>query len=113
MANEIMSKGGEWNYYDNGFREAIEPCIQYMKDQGGGIEKIELTPSDREVYDCDFYGLLTKLKINPKLHWIILRLNGMRSPREFTMEQTSFLFIRETEFGILSQMFRTVSKIKV
>lgn len=110
---ELLSKGGDDVHYEEKFRNALEPCIQYIRNSGVGVVSRELTPVDREVYNNDFYGLLTKLGITPRMHWVLLRLNGMRSPREYDMEMTSILVMLEHEVSIINQMWRTTSKIKV
>lgn len=77
-------------YYHQPWLRTLESMMDLIhQDPGVNILSIEPTLGLR--YQGDFYGLLVANQIPAKYHWIIMRLNNMTSPTEYTGEVLSII----------------------
>jgi hypothetical protein len=64
--------------------------------------KASSIPPEKEYrHRGDFYGLLAELGIEPELHWVNLRVNGMHSPTDYDGMNYNIRIIRSTLLGKL------------
>ena|SRR5437764_7121095 len=68
-------------YYDVGFRTVLEDHLTYFRNHPQTATMAVLS-HHREVYEFDFYGLLTEMKIPVELHYVTMRLAGLTSPTD-------------------------------
>ena len=112
MLTNVLQKAGDVNYYTRAFRDAIEPCLTTMIDGKKGVMSVEITASQAEVYDMDFFGLLTEIGFPFHLHWVTLRLNGYRSPREYRSDKRFIVTPSSKEVGVILQMYKASGKTR-
>lgn len=74
---------GNTDYYSQAFRNLIEDHKNYLLNHSL-TKQIPLTPNAEDIYTGDFYQLLQSLRIEQDLWWIIMRLNGLHSPLDYT-----------------------------
>lgn len=81
--NELPA--GDSLMYDPAFRQVLEVHLPVLRTTRY-IEERTIEPTLIDRYQGDFYGLLASLQIPLDQHWLIMRLNGFKSPREFGLE---------------------------
>mgnify|MGYP001325834188 CR=1 FL=1 len=82
-----MSSDGPAAYYSADMRVMLELHIPYLlANQRSTL--IPIDPNDAHRYEYDLAGLLLKYSVPAQLHWIVMRLNNMTSPIEFTSAVT-------------------------
>ena len=81
----LANPSGDPVYYDPTFRTVIETHLDILASPPMA-KNMPITPDKVYQYEGDFYGLLSELGVQPHLHWIFLRVNGMYNPNEFGME---------------------------
>ena len=71
-------------YYDENFRKVLEDHIGYILNNHAHVQAIKLSTS--AAWRSDFYGLVRDILPNfpENLMWLILRLNGLTSPTEWS-----------------------------
>lgn len=79
--------------------ETLLPTIQARSD----TDFMQVTPVDALKYQGDFYGLLQFKLVQPKYHWIVLRMNGMVNPTDYDGQETTFLL---PNYGFVDEQFR-------
>lgn len=77
----LMAKPGPDLFYDQRFRTMVENHINILRYQDAIVE--DIPDNHYYQYEGDFYGYLVSRKIQPELHWVYLRVNGMMNPNEF------------------------------
>lgn len=68
-------------YCDESFLDVLEDHMTYLRT-AATTHTLSVTPSDANVYAFDLSGLLFKLGIPARLHWVIARMNGFKSLTE-------------------------------
>lgn len=74
---------GQYNVYSVGFRNLIENHLIYLQNNVSTIN-YALDPQDEYVCIGDFYKLLNLLNINQDLFYIVLRMNNLHSPIDYS-----------------------------
>ncbi|BEG72707.1 hypothetical protein [Pseudomonas phage PA1C] len=87
MAFTIMEQtgdGGASMFYDPAFRLIVETHINILRNINS--VRVEIPNELYWQYEGNFYGYLTEIGIEPELHWIYLRVNGMENPNQFAAD---------------------------
>lgn len=101
------ARGGEI-YYDPGFCRFLENYIPLIKTRSANSVRA-VDPHDVYVADGNFNSLMYRLQIHSKIHWITMRINGMKSIYELDESLTS-LIVPDVEYlDLLTQKY-TMSK---
>lgn len=74
--SDLMIKTPDAMYFDAGFRRALEDHLTYFRTHPT-TSVASVTAHNLEVYEFDFYGLLYEMKVEPELHYIVMRLAGL------------------------------------
>lgn len=61
-------------------------------------------------YEGDLAGLLLESGIQPEYHWVIMRLNDMTSPTQYSGTQTKLLMPDLSQIEAIRAVFRTANK---
>jgi len=70
-------------FYSESYRNTVEACLQILKTHHQ-TKTVKLDDQKCRIYRHDFYTFLRHtVDIEPVYHWVIMRLNGMLSPRDF------------------------------
>jgi hypothetical protein len=77
-------------YYDQGFFNVIEAHMTYLREHPD-TKAYQVTPGEAYMFEADFYGLLMTHSIRAHMHRIILRMNNMTNPNQFTANTVFFL----------------------
>ncbi len=113
MASTIVNlttDNGPEVYYDNNFRATLDTHLEYLrKHQTTSVQQI--TPIDLDLYKGDFYGFLSSKGTPKYLHWIILRLNDMTSPLDFTPEMSIILIPDYQTVDLIRQQYLMIQKL--
>lgn len=107
---QSMSNEGPAVYYTPGIRLMLELHIPYLlSNQRSTL--IPVDPHDAHKYEYDLNGLLLSYSIPTQLHWIVMRINDMTSPIEFTMEKTSLWIPDPNVIERLKTMHSTIHRM--
>lgn len=83
--SERLKSSGPSVYYSKGFRTAIEDHLLFLRNSAY-TQKFSITAILAHRHTGNFYSLLNALGIEPYLHWVYLRLNGLTTPSQYRGE---------------------------
>jgi hypothetical protein len=105
-----MVRDGSSDFYSPLFRFTLEAHISYFRTNKS-TTTVPVAPNDTIVYNQDFFGLLTAMKILPCYHWFIMRLNDYFSPFEFGSGVSTLLLPNLKELEIIRQSWNRTNVI--
>lgn len=108
---KMVSAGADL-YYSEAWKLTIESHLNYLKELSAANVQTIL-PADAYKYEADLFGLLLKLKVEPRYHWIVMRLNDMTSPNQMRVDRTFLLMPDLQVVERLRQVHQTTSKKKI
>lgn len=106
----LVDDGGDI-YYDDDFRNVLEAHMTYLRS-ASSTTVMNVDPHDAYVYEFDLNGLLLKMGIPLKLHWVVMRMNNYRSPQNVPADLSTLLIAAPNEIEVLRQSFQTAAKIR-
>jgi hypothetical protein len=105
-----MNSDGPAAYYTPDIRLMLELHIPYLlANQRSTL--IPIDPNDAHKYEYDLNGLLLSYSIPAQLHWIVMRLNNMTSPIEFTTAMTGLYIPDPAVIERLKTMHTTIHRM--
>ncbi len=93
--DDRMYSPGADVYYSKEFRDTLESHMDYFR-KSSQTRILEVDQHKANVYDGDLFGFLLYSKIEPYLHWVIMRVNNMFSPFEFGPGVTNLMIPQDT-----------------
>jgi hypothetical protein len=108
--DRLMIEPGAPVFYDQAFRNVLEDHLTLLRSSERTRER-SVEPMVAYKFEGDFFGLLAHHGIQPYLHWVIMRLNGMTSPVQASREITSFWMPDPAEISRLRGAHMTARKI--
>lgn len=107
---EMIDEGASL-FYDQGFRAVLETHMDYLRRHPeSDFLTIETYPAHK--YEYDLYGLLAYYKVDLKYHWLVMRMNELTSPTEYSSEVTALIIPSNTVINSIIQNYRTSNKVK-
>ena len=80
--DERMQDPGPDVYYSKTFRDTLEAHMNWFRTHPDtSVEQVE--PHQADIYDGDLFGYLIYLKIDPRYHFVVMRVNNFFSPTDF------------------------------
>jgi hypothetical protein len=79
-----MAQPGDDVYYDPKFRLIAETHMVILRQEDISRQQIDLDLFYQ--YEGNFYGYLVEIGVQPELHWLYMRVNGMTNPNQFAKE---------------------------
>lgn len=83
--NDLMTASGPSIYYSDAFRHVLEDHMDLLR-RLSSTKTLNVDPSAAYKYEHDLFGFLQMAGISTHLHWVVMRLNKMTSPDEFTID---------------------------
>jgi hypothetical protein len=108
--NGLMINEGSAVYYDSGFRQMLEDHLSYLKDHPQ-TESVEINPSSAHKGHGDLVSVLQDYAIEPRFHWIIMRLNGYTSPMEYQSDRLVLKIPQASLIDGLTRVYRVNRKL--
>ena len=108
--NDLMPSDGPALYYDDGFRNTIEDHLPYLQ-LAANSDVTAVPDATAYKYEYDLYGLLYSLGIPKCYHWVILRVNGFRSPIEYTVAVNNLLIPKSQVIDNIRQTYQINHKV--
>ncbi len=108
--NNHAHSSGPSIFYNDDFRAIIEAHIEYLRTHSD-TRTLYLEPHIVYKYEFDMYGLLMHYGIQPFMHWIILRMNGLYSLTNFPTNLSELLVPSEQSLNIIRQIYQTTHSI--
>jgi hypothetical protein len=90
MINGLMRESGDAIHYTSSFRNVIEDHLQWLKQQAG-TSVVQVTAMQAHKYEFDAAGLYNELSIPAYMHWVVSRMNGLKSLTEVPAELTQLI----------------------
>lgn len=110
--NAKMASEGDAVYYSAGWKLTVETHLNYIKEVSAN-NVVGIIPADAYKYEADLFGLLQKLRVETRYHWVVMRLNDMTSPNQFRVDRTFLLLPDYQVLERLRQVHQTTSKKKI
>lgn len=107
--NSLLLASGADIFYDSQFRIVLEDHMTYLKSLDT-TKSISVELNNSYKYEGDFYGLLQAMNIPAQNFFIILRMNNLTSPAEYTKDLTSLLVPDNTAINRIRSAYRTKNK---
>lgn len=109
--DKLAIDSGPSIYYDDAFRAVLEDHMSYLRSHPDTmIFPIEQNIADR--WAGDLFGLLTSMKVEAYLHWVIMRMNMIYNPTDTNMSLTSLIIPSSKVLDTIKNIHKTKSKIK-
>lgn len=103
---DLMIGAVDLSYYDAGFRTVLEDHLTYFRNHPQ-TQPMAVQSMDKEVFEFDFYGMLTQMKIARELHYVTMRLAGLTSPTDSFKDLEVILVPDATVVNKRLQAYRT------
>ena len=97
-------------YYNADFRRVLEAHMDYLRKHPT-TAVLTVEPDIVNRYKFDFYGLLAHYRVDPHLHWIVLRLNQFNSPTLYPVTITELMIPYLEVIDQIQQIYRTSHSI--
>jgi hypothetical protein len=111
LLNKAIADGGSI-YYQQAWRNNVEFHLPYLLSDAG-TSSFAVTPSDTIKYNFDFYGLLQAYGKPVNLHYIIMRMNNLKSPTDYDGSFSSIVVPSSTTVQRLLAVYQAIqSKTK-
>lgn len=94
-------------FYDPKFRHVLEDHLEVLKTDERN-DTIQVSPREGEKFKRDLFGFLKVKDVQPQHYWIVMRVNGMRSPIEF-VGYNSLTVPTESAIRTVKQMYESTS----
>lgn len=107
--DELLLNPGIKFYYDSKFRIVLEDHMTYLKNLPS-TQSVPVNMGLAYKYEGDFFGLLTAMNVRPDHHYIVMRMNNMSSPLEYTHEMMNILIPGGNEIERILSAYRTKNK---
>ena len=95
---------GERVYDDPAFKYMLLEHLPNLLNNDNLIS-IPIDQQLADMYYGDYYGLLTRLKISPYMHWIVTRLNGLTDSMDYNSDSLMVYIPLESELDRLKILF--------
>lgn len=90
------------------FKSVLEDHLSVLKDSVQ--TRIPIDPVDAGRFEYDFYGLLRNQSIDPRYHWIVMRVNGLSNPNQYTRKITQIAIPDFDSIETIFSYYITVNK---
>lgn len=107
--NDLLHVQPKALIHDEAYRHVLEMHIQYFI-QAGLTTWVDIAPEKAYEFDGDFYGVLrtTDEASDETLHWINMRLNGLKHPFEYTADMMRIRLVNPNALQVIEQRYRMV-----
>lgn len=108
--NTLMIDDGDPVHYTAGFRNVIEDHLPWLLKQPG--TKVQaVTAFQAQKYEFDAAGLYQELGIPQYLHWVVSRLNGLKSLTEVPADLLQLIVPSSTDIDRLASIYSMSLKL--
>jgi len=98
--NDLMIASGPSIYYTDAFRHVLEDHLSLLS-RDASTRVYQIDPSAAYKYEHDLFGFLSMIGVPAHAHWLVMRLNKMTSPDEFTLATPNLLL---PDLGVVEKM---------
>lgn len=88
--NDLAFDAGASAYYDADFRNVLEDHMSFLRKHSS-TRTIVVDPGQAYKYEYDLYGYLLSVGIPANLHWVVLRLNKLTTPTDFSLQLSQLM----------------------
>jgi len=98
-------------FYDDGFRRVLEDHMTYLRSHST-TTIMQVDPIKAYRFEFDLNGLLLDMGIPLRLHWIVMRMNNLKSFQDVPADLTQLKICDPAQIDMLRQSHQTASKIR-
>lgn len=106
----LMVDSGPDLYYDENFLNVLEDHLPYLHNHPQ-TKIMVVDPDEAYQWRGDLYGMLQARGEPRQYHWLIMRLNGYTSPKQFTEDTVSLLKPSYPVVEMIAQSHNSASRI--
>lgn len=96
--------------YDQAFRNVLEDFMSVLRTNAGNAA-LNIDVNIAYKYESDLFGLLNYYNIQPALHWVVMRMNNLTSPTDYTSSMVSLLLPDSNVINQIRQSHMTTRRI--
>lgn len=101
--------GGTNNVYcTSAYMLMIETHLNWLRSLSSTVTVV-VAPGDAYKFEGDFTGLMLMMGVPTKRHYALMRLNGMRSPLDYTSDMSTLIVPDYSVLDRLDQIFFTTT----
>lgn len=108
--NQNMPNEGPEVMYSQAFRQVIEDHLEYIRADSN-TELVDIDPHSGHKGHGDLISVLNDYRVDPSLHWVIMRLNGYTSPLEYDRNHLTLLVPTQSLIDGLLRVHRVNRKL--
>ena len=106
MDIDTLSPVIEDAYYSEGFLKVVEDHLTYFRTYDGVVVN-QLTNVQCVKYQGDLFGLLLDLKIDKRYHHVVMRVNDLYSPADFTGDINQIVIPNLAQVDMTKNIYQT------
>lgn len=106
---QMMQNEGDNVYYTPEWHRCVESHLEWIRKRPLSLP-LKITPNDAYKYEGDLMGLLLAYNFRMEYHWVIMRVNDMSSPADFSAETMELIIPDLAEVDNILAVFRTTYK---
>lgn len=104
--DNLMIDAGPDLHYSPEWHTTIESHLRWLIEHPTTVVQ-NIDPQNAYKYEADLWGLLSNETIPMYMHWIIMRMNGLVTPTDFTADMTTLLIPRVETISSIRNVFST------
>ncbi|TXI13798.1 MAG: hypothetical protein E6Q68_00870 [Polynucleobacter sp.] len=102
-----VDPGGDNRYYEEAFRTMLEDHMTFLRTSSN--TRLETVDSQLSyIYEGDLFGLLLKMGFKRNMHWVIMRVNNLKSPFDCDDKLTTLLVPSEADLIEISSTYNNI-----
>lgn len=107
--NDRMVNEGADVYYTPEWHRFIESHLHWLRQLASNTQ-LDIEPADAYKYEADLQGLLLAYKVPMEYHFIVMRMNKLTSPTQYTVETSRLVLPNFQQIESLRTIFATTNK---
>lgn len=101
-----MKAPGPSVYYTPQWHRLLETHMRWLRESIP-LRPIQIQDQLAYKYEGDLFGLLQEIGIDDVYHWVVMRVNGLNSPLEYSSDRTVLLIPPSDQIDRLMAIFKT------
>ena len=84
------------------FKVLLEDHLVTLSAKENIKETLDVVPIDAHRFEYDYFGLLRYLNIQPRYHWITMRVNGLTTPSDY---RSNMLIVKIPDYTAIENLY--------
>lgn len=105
---KLQQDSGSRPYDDEAWHLVVETHLPILRAKADTVP-LSITPHDAYKYEGDLFGLLREYHQPPDYFFIVMRVNGMYAPTDYTSDMLTLLIPSQQTIEAYRQVYQTIS----